>query len=288
MANADTPSAQPTLIFIPDITGFTEFVHNTEISHSQHIIEELLEEIIDANEIGLQISEIEGDAILFYLSGTAPTAAELLAQIQRMYVRFHGHLKKYETRRICQCGACSVAHNLKLKFVLHHGPLAEKHVKQYTKLFGKDLIVAHRLLKNSIDQKEYALFSHDLLHACSAWVDLKQAAWEAPREGEETYDAGRVQYCYLGLEPLAAHVPEPRIEDYGIKGANAKMMEIERGINASLEVVFDVVSDVSFRHHWIPGIKDSDKLTGKIVREGSTHRCLVTDTEKDPFFYSHS
>ncbi len=59
-------AVQGTLLFIPDISGFTQFVNETEIQDSQHIIEELLEAIIDANEIGLEISEIEGDAILFY------------------------------------------------------------------------------------------------------------------------------------------------------------------------------------------------------------------------------
>ena len=31
------------LIFIPDISGFTKFVNDTDIEHSQHIIEELIE-----------------------------------------------------------------------------------------------------------------------------------------------------------------------------------------------------------------------------------------------------
>ena len=53
-------------LFVPDITGFTEFVNKTEIDHSQHIISELLENIIDSNQLGLEISEVEGDAVLFY------------------------------------------------------------------------------------------------------------------------------------------------------------------------------------------------------------------------------
>ncbi len=34
------------LIFTPDISGFTRFVNETEIQHSQHIIEKLLEVIL--------------------------------------------------------------------------------------------------------------------------------------------------------------------------------------------------------------------------------------------------
>ena len=103
MSNKTTEQShpQPTLIFIPDISGFTRFVNETEIDHSRHIIEELLEILIDANEIGLQVSEIEGDAILFYREQQVPTTAELLAQVQRMYVKFHTHIKKYDAYRIC-------------------------------------------------------------------------------------------------------------------------------------------------------------------------------------------
>ena len=42
------------LIFIPDISGFTRFVNEVEIDHSRHIIQELLEVIINSN------SNIEG------------------------------------------------------------------------------------------------------------------------------------------------------------------------------------------------------------------------------------
>ena len=53
------------LLFIPDISGFTRFINQTDIEHSRLIIQELLEVLINANQIGLEVSEIEGDAILF-------------------------------------------------------------------------------------------------------------------------------------------------------------------------------------------------------------------------------
>lgn len=57
---------QNDLLFILDISGFTEFVHYTEISHSKHIVSELLELLIDENSIGLELAEIEGNALFFY------------------------------------------------------------------------------------------------------------------------------------------------------------------------------------------------------------------------------
>ena len=54
------------LLFLPDISGFTEFVQSTEKEHSQHVISELLEVLIEADNLGLELAEIEGDALFFY------------------------------------------------------------------------------------------------------------------------------------------------------------------------------------------------------------------------------
>lgn len=288
MMDQVSTSVQPTLLFIPDISGFTRFVHETEITHSQHIIEELLEILIDANEIGLQISEIEGDAILFYREGKPPSAPQLLAQVQRMYVDFHAHLKRYETHRICRCGACCTAINLALKFVIHHGDIAKKKVKEYRKLFGIDVIVAHRLLKNEIPEQEYVLLTDPLVKACATWVQVDESAWADVEHAEGTYDFGRIEYCFIALAPLREYVPDPPPGNFGLEGATVKALEFETIVEASLETVFDVLSDVSIRHEWIPGVQDSSELTGKITRNGSTHRCVMAATEDDPFMTSHS
>ena len=53
------------LLFIPDISGFTKFVQTTEVEHSQHVISELLEVLISANTQELKLAEIEGDGLFF-------------------------------------------------------------------------------------------------------------------------------------------------------------------------------------------------------------------------------
>jgi len=94
------------LLFIPDISGFSRFVSETEIDHSRLIIQELLEILINANQIGLEVSEIEGDAILFYKFGEPPELKELYKQVEKMFCEFHRNLFAYEHRRFCQCKAC--------------------------------------------------------------------------------------------------------------------------------------------------------------------------------------
>ena len=76
-------------ILIPDISGYTEFLTQTEIKHSSHIINELLEGIIASNRLGFHLSEVEGDAILFYKKAL---------EITPMYEEAKNRLKELEGR----------------------------------------------------------------------------------------------------------------------------------------------------------------------------------------------
>lgn len=276
-----------TLIFIPDISGYTKFVNSTEILHAKHILEELLEVLMDANEIGMQLSEIEGDALLFYRKGKAPTVSEMMAQVQKMFTKFHEHLKKLDSTRICNCGACSSANDLTIKFVTHYGEVAENHVKDRFVLFGKEVIVAHRLLKNEIPSNAYSLFSNDLLDACDTWKKLPEVAWSDVVDMEEEYDFGKANYCYVELEPLMKQVSEPKLEDYSIPGATEKLFEIEQIIEAPIDLTFNVLSDYSIRHKYADGLLDSDMLNHNIAQNGSTHRCVIKRDDSDPLFVAH-
>ena len=286
MSNFNNKSAD-TLIFIPDISGYTKFVNSTEILHAKHILEELLEVLMDANEIDMQLSEIEGDALLFYRKGKAPTVSEMMSQVQSMYTKFHEYLKKLDTHRICNCGACSSSNNLTIKFVAHYGEVAENHVKDRYVLFGKEVIVAHRLLKNEIPSNSYGLFSHNLLSACDTWNKLPEVAWSDVVEMEEEYDFGKANYCYVELKPLMEKVAEPKVEDYSIPGATEKLFEIEQIIEAPIDLTFNVLSDYSIRQNFADGLLDSDMLNHKITQSGSTHRCVIKRDESDPLFVAH-
>lgn len=87
---------QKALYFMPDISSFTEFVNNTELEHSIHIVSELLEILIDNANIGLELVEIEGDA-LFMFTIKIPNYEDLWFQTSTMLKAFHNHTKNYET-----------------------------------------------------------------------------------------------------------------------------------------------------------------------------------------------
>lgn len=270
-----TSVTQPALLFIPDISGFTQFVQATEIAHSRHIIEELLEKLIEANDIGLQISEIEGDAILFYRFGPPPSAEAFFQQVQKMFVAFHSHLRLYETQRICRCGACVSAQNLTLKIVAHFGHITQSHIKEHVKLFGQDVITVHRLLKNNIPHHEYALYTHVLM---KEWPQVSAPAWVRLEEGSQDYDVGTINYSYAALAPLQQFVPEPRAEDFSIPGARVPLFSCEHEVRAPMELVFDVASDLPARLHWMQGAQEVKMLNHQLNRVGTKHRCIVDKT----------
>ena len=285
MANSITPNqAQPALLFIPDISGFTQFVNDTEINHARHIIEELLNLIIESNQLGLEVSEIEGDAILFCRTGTPPSASEILEQVKKMFTRFHFHLQKYDTHRICNCTACKSANSLTLKFVAHYGEVTFSQVQQHKKLFGIDVITVHRLLKNDIDHREYALFTDRLIDATKDWEKSADSGWSELKTLSQEYDSGRVDYTYVTLENLYRDIPQLQPDDFRLKRHTTSVMKTEAIIEAPLELVFNVASDVMWKPKWIP---EADPVTTnvntQIPQAGQTHKCI----SKGPVLVAH-
>jgi hypothetical protein len=186
------------LIFIPDISGFTQFINSVELEHSQHIIQELLEVILDANEMDLQVSEVEGDAILFYRFGASPDLELAYKQVEKMFLSFHKHLEFYERRRTCHCNACISATHLTLKIITHYGEFKEYKIRNFRKLIGKDIIVAHQLLKNDISNHEYWLITNNL----SEKVPNVFEPWMQWNHGSKQINQTEVFFHFVQLAPL--------------------------------------------------------------------------------------
>jgi len=187
------------LIFIPDISGFTHFVNSVELKHSQHIISELLEIILDANQMDLNVSEVEGDAILFYKLGESPNLEITYKQVEKMFLSFHKHLERYESLRTCQCNACVSAIHLSLKIISHYGEFTEFKIKDFLKLIGKDVIIAHQLLKNDIPQHEYWLITNDLSGGKSPSAFTPWIKWDS---GTKQLDENKISFHFAQLDYL--------------------------------------------------------------------------------------
>ena len=261
-------------MFIPDISGFTKFVNATEISHSQHIIAELLELIIDSNQLDLIVSEIEGDAVLFYRFREVPSLADVLKQVERTFLEFHRHLKLYEGYRVCDCGACTTAWMLTLKMVVHVGDITLINVKNQSKLYGPDVITVHRLLKNNVPENEYLLFSNRYFDALNGRELPAELSWAEVKEGTAKYDdIGDVSYKYVVLTPLLQKVADEGVPKTGKWAAPIATSDIF--INRGLDHIYEIVTRLELRSRWAKGAETTGYEKGKPNQVGTKHICVI-------------
>lgn len=264
------------LIFMPDISGFTKFVQSVEIEHSQHIISELLELLIDQNELQLDLAEVEGDALFYFKFRDIPSPADVLRQARRMFRAFHKHLSLYETNRICQCGACISTTNLKLKFIIHGGQFDFVRIKEITKPHGAEVIKAHRLMKNNVESDEYILVSDDLKQIWES-RDAHLAGdftWSA---GSEMLDLGEVRYWFTQIEEWKAN-----LETFVLpvnKGKEVLLFTATEEIVGEPETLFELISNLKYRQKWFPGVDQVEYRKGRVNRKGEKHVCLIGKNE---------
>ncbi|RKN78714.1 DUF2652 domain-containing protein [Ulvibacterium marinum] len=196
--------AEPTLICIPDISGFTKFMREADFELSSKVIPSLLNQIIYSNEIGLKVSEIEGDAVLFYKMGELPTLKALVDQCRQFYLEFYEQLEVLRKRYGESDQAVMIPEMLGLKIVLHYGnEIAPVKVGTRIKLIGEDLIIAHKLLKNDVPLDEYILLSEALTDQYKNGALLRNFEWGELIERDVEYrHLGEINYSYIGLKPL--------------------------------------------------------------------------------------
>ncbi len=270
--------ATPSLLFVPDISGFTKFVNETELSHSQHIISELINLIINQNILNMQISEIEGDAVLFYRTGAPPSFDEIIKQTKKMFVSFHSYLNSIEQNNVCQCGTCTSVSNLSLKFFTHFGELSEVKINKFNKLMGSDVILVHRLMKNNVPSKEYLLLTEKYVESLDNNLDTTEDWVKFEENEEEINNFGKIKTKYVTLSNLKRTIPPPLKSD--ILKLEGKVGKLAININADLLTVHSVLSNVEAKKHWVKGLMKI-KNPHKINRVKNIHTCEFSKMKMD-------
>lgn len=194
----------PTLICIPDISGFTKFMSDVDIELAAKVIPSLLNNIIYSNELDFKVSEIEGDAILFYRTGKLPAFKDLIHQMRFFYTEFYKQLKSLDNSYSHLIKDHDIPEILGLKIILHFGKaVSAVSIGSRIKLMGEDVIIAHRLLKNNISLDEYLLISDAVLDEYKENIIDKNFEWgELLNEEAQYKHIGDVGYSFIKLKPL--------------------------------------------------------------------------------------
>jgi len=257
-----------TVLFIPDISGFTTFVKEVDIQHSKHIIKELMELLIETNKNNFTLAEIEGDALFYYQDEQKIGVEQIITQVQNMHRNFHEHLNLYRYRRVCNCGACTTAGDLELKFIVHIGETDFIELNNQKKPFGPDVITTHRLLKNKVEAKEYVIFSEAFFQKYQKEIEGKLG--ERSLEMEEEYDGNLTKYRYYHLEkPI---LEEEKLSFPQLDGIKA--MRMEHFVNADPNELYQYIVDLGKRLEWTPGLTDL-KMEKALNEIGTSHFCVV-------------
>ena len=183
------------------MNGFTGYISKTDIKVTKKVIPALLEEIIISNELNLSMVEIQGDAVLFYRIGEPPTPSELVAQSKSIFLSFSRKLE--ELSKQFPEAPISLPDSLGIKIVAHYGKIGLAKIRGFVKLIGPDVIIAHRLLKNSTQADEYLLFTEQYASRFSEEELEDVFAFGELKHGHDEYEhIGTINYRYASLKPL--------------------------------------------------------------------------------------
>jgi hypothetical protein len=201
MASDARTAPEPVVLIIADISGYTRYMtaNARTLAHSQAIITELMEVIVAGIEPPLELAKLEGDAVFFYSrKAEAAAAGERQRMLGRKLVGFFqafaARLAELRQSSTCSCAACAHIDGLRLKIVVHSGEALFHRVRHLEELAGVDVIIAHRLLKNSVAADQYLLVTE----AARPDLDFPEPLDFVP--GQETFES-------LGAIRTLVHFP---------------------------------------------------------------------------------
>ena len=186
--------AQTGLLLITDITGYSKYVHQTELEHAQSSLTDLLQLLIDYTRSPLILSKLEGDAVFAYASSEGFLQGQTLVEmVESTYLAFRKALELMIRNTTCTCAACRNLKDLDLKFFVHYGSFTIQKLNEYRELLGNDVNLVHRLVKNHIKEQTgfgaYAAYTQAIIEK----MGLSGIAGSMISHRETFADVGEVQ-----------------------------------------------------------------------------------------------
>jgi hypothetical protein len=154
---------EPSYHLIADITGYTRFLTGSELDHARGILEQLFSALLDKLRSPFLLSNVQGDAILAHARARhIVDGGHVLDIVEGLYCGFAESLEHMLVNTTCTCAACRNNSNLDLKLLVHYGEYIKQNIAGRQELNGSEVILIHRLLKNSITSatgiRAYAVF----------------------------------------------------------------------------------------------------------------------------------
>jgi hypothetical protein len=267
-------------ILIVDITGYTAYLSQTELTHAQEILEALMNSLVEHLHPPIIISRIEGDGIFAYtLENCFLQGQTLLEALEHLYCSFAFELEHITRNTTCTCQACERLPDLGLKMIAHYGEFGLQTVGERTDLVGTNVNLTHRLAKNTIREStnisEYAFFTRDCLEA----LNLKDYAEQAMVPHKETYEhIGEVEGYVHDLIPVWQRDRERRRV---VLAPEEIVVETVMELPVSPPLAWDYMNDPVVRASYLGSDSiNVSKVNGRMT-VGSQFHCAHGDTVID-------
>ena len=185
---------------ITDISGYTEYLTESELEHAHEILQSLFDAQMKHIKFPLMISGFRGDAIFLYTPEKCfVNPQSFIETLENLYIVFSDTLRQMKANTTCPCRACRNMDKLDLKMCIHYGEYILQRLGDREELLGADVIVPHSMLKNSAIEKtgikSYALFSE----AAAQALGLQNLCAQLIPHGETYEHLGEVNMLVYDL-----------------------------------------------------------------------------------------
>jgi hypothetical protein len=189
------------ILLIADITGYTVFLKESELEHAHGVLSDLLSVLVEGTRPPLAVSNLQGDAVFSYGIDTGEVGGQTFVEmIESIYIAFRRAIEQMVLNSTCDCNACANLGALDLKFIIHHGEFLIQNIGTNRELVGSDVIVAHRLAKNTVTAttgvRAYAVYTTAAVEALG--IAHLTGEWIPHRE---VYDAGEFECWVADMTP---------------------------------------------------------------------------------------
>jgi uncharacterized protein YndB with AHSA1/START domain len=265
---------EPTCLLIADISGYTSYLAGVELDHAQDILADLVGTVVTALRPTFRLAKLEGDAAFTYAPADKVDGSLLLDTIERCYFGFRRRRRDVRQATSCECSACVRIPDLNLKFVVHVGPVARQRMMGLEELVGADVIVVHRLLKNTVIEatgiEAYVLFSQASIDA----TGLEPAALGMTPHHES--------YEHIGAVPGWVHDLERRWREEDARQRvfverAAAVQDVVMPTTAPPQVVWEFLTTPGRRVGWSVGTGVTEVIVdapGNRRGVGATNHCM--------------
>ena len=257
---------------ITDISGYTEYLTKSELEHAHETLQSLFEAQLAHIKFPLHISGFRGDAIFMYIPETDFISPQSLVEtLENQYIVFSETLQQMRLNTTCTCNACKNMNLLDLKMCVHYGEYLVQKLGDKEELLGADVIVPHRMLKNTVIEKTgvkaYAIFSD----AAAEKLNLKSIC-DPLISHKETYEhIGEVQIHVHNLRTAwANYLNEMRF----IVNPETAWFKIELDIPFPPSLIWDYVTTPALEGPilGLESVTREDDLGGR-TRRGAIFHC---------------